>query len=228
MASVLVQSCPRAAQDDPEDPVGGPNARSPLRHEGGQLLAQGEILEKKVTARAHGRSDGRREGYQQAKHEAAENRGAASIRQRFCADRVVARHSCHESKHAEASCRARHETSMILAGTTSWRATPGEATAPARVAHRVGRRPNLFPGLRGEAPGRSRLGSSGESGPSGAQSRQGLEAAPTHDQAQGLLAVAVQAYSRRTAPHLTVGGRACVVLVLMRPRSCGALRWSSS
>ncbi len=38
-----------AAQDDPEGALGGPNARSPLRNEGGQLLAQGEILEK-VTA----------------------------------------------------------------------------------------------------------------------------------------------------------------------------------
>ena len=91
---------PSAAQDDPEDTVGGPNARSPLRNEGGQLLAQGEVLEKKVTARAHGRSDGGREGYQQAKHEAAENRGAASNRQWFCGGP-----GCGEAQFSSASSR---------------------------------------------------------------------------------------------------------------------------
>ncbi len=85
---------PRAAQDDPESAVGGPNAWSPLCSEGGQLLAQGEVLEKKITARAHGRSDGRREGYQQAKHEAAENRGAASNRQWFCVGRGCGEAHC--------------------------------------------------------------------------------------------------------------------------------------
>jgi hypothetical protein len=48
---------PKPPKDDPEDSVGGPDERASPRHQGGELLAEGEILEQKIAAGTEGRGE---------------------------------------------------------------------------------------------------------------------------------------------------------------------------
>jgi hypothetical protein len=71
------------AQQDPEDPVRGPDVGVPPPGQGGELLAEGQVLDNKMASRTHGREERRQEGYEEADHRAGENPGPGRNRQRF-------------------------------------------------------------------------------------------------------------------------------------------------
>jgi len=48
---------PQPPKVDPEGSVGGPDERASPRHQGGELLAKGEILEQKIAAGTEGRGE---------------------------------------------------------------------------------------------------------------------------------------------------------------------------
>jgi len=68
----LGPTAPEAAQQDPEDPIGGPDVGMSSTGEGGQLLAEGQILDHEVASGEHGRAEGRQERYEEANHRAGE------------------------------------------------------------------------------------------------------------------------------------------------------------
>jgi hypothetical protein len=50
----LGPTAPEAARQDPEDPIGGPDVVVSAASQGGELLAQGQILDHEVASRAQG------------------------------------------------------------------------------------------------------------------------------------------------------------------------------
>ena len=63
---------PKSAQQDPEDPIDGPDVGVPSHDQVGELLAEGQVLEDEIASRAHGRAERRQEGYEEAEHRAWE------------------------------------------------------------------------------------------------------------------------------------------------------------
>jgi hypothetical protein len=76
-------SAPRPAQQDPEDPVRGPDVGVPPLGQGDELLAEGQVLDHQVASRAHGREERRQEGCEEAEHRAGETPGPRKNRQWF-------------------------------------------------------------------------------------------------------------------------------------------------
>ncbi len=76
-------TAPEAAQQDSEESVGGADDGVPSTSQGGELLAEGQVLDHEVTARAHGRAERRQEGHQEAKHRAGKNPDPRPNRQWF-------------------------------------------------------------------------------------------------------------------------------------------------
>jgi glutamate/aspartate transport system substrate-binding protein len=58
----------RAAEQDPVDPVGGPDVGVSSTGQGDELPAEGQVLDHEVAPGKHGRAEGRQEGYEEAKH----------------------------------------------------------------------------------------------------------------------------------------------------------------
>ena len=79
----LGPAAPEAAQQDPEDPIGGPDVGVSSGGQGDELLAEGQVLDHEVASRAHGRAERRQEGHEEAKHRAGENPGPWPNRQWF-------------------------------------------------------------------------------------------------------------------------------------------------
>ena len=79
----LGPAAPMPAQQDPEDPVRGPDVRMSPTGQGGELLAEGQVLDHQVASRADGREERRQEGYEEAEHRAGENLGPGRKRQSF-------------------------------------------------------------------------------------------------------------------------------------------------
>ena len=71
----LAPAAPEAAQQDPEDPIGGPDARVSSGGQGDESMAEGQVLDHEIVSRAHGRAENRQEGHEEAKHRAGENPG---------------------------------------------------------------------------------------------------------------------------------------------------------
>jgi hypothetical protein len=69
------------AQQDPEGPDRGPDVVVPPLDHGDGLLAEGQVLEAKISSRAHGREERRQKGYEEAEHRAGENPGPGKNRQ---------------------------------------------------------------------------------------------------------------------------------------------------
>jgi hypothetical protein len=74
-------AAPRPVQQDPEDPVRGPDVGVPPPGQGGELLAEGQVLDHQMASRAHGRDERRQEGYEEAERRAGENPGSGKNRQ---------------------------------------------------------------------------------------------------------------------------------------------------
>jgi hypothetical protein len=83
MARLPTPTAPESAQQNPEEPVGGPNDRVSSTGQGGKLLAKGEVLGHEVASRAQGRAERGREGYEDAKHRDGEDQGPRPNRQWF-------------------------------------------------------------------------------------------------------------------------------------------------
>jgi hypothetical protein len=79
----LGPTTPESAQQDPEEPVGGPKDRASSTGQGGKLLAEGQVLDDEVASRAQGRAERRQEGREEAKHRAGENLVPGPNRQWF-------------------------------------------------------------------------------------------------------------------------------------------------
>jgi hypothetical protein len=79
----LGPTAPETAQQDPEDPIGGPDVWVPPPGQGGELLAEGQVLEHEISPRTHGGAERRQEGYKEAEHRAGENPGPGRNRQWF-------------------------------------------------------------------------------------------------------------------------------------------------
>ena len=79
----LSPAAPEAAQQDPEDSVGGPNDGALSTGEGRELLAEGQVLEDEVAPGAQSRAERRKEGYEEANHRAGEDPGSGPNRQWF-------------------------------------------------------------------------------------------------------------------------------------------------
>jgi hypothetical protein len=73
-------AAPRSTQQDPEDPVRGPDVGVPPPDQGGELLAEGQVLDHQMASRAHGREEVRQEGYEEAELRAGENPGPGKNR----------------------------------------------------------------------------------------------------------------------------------------------------
>jgi hypothetical protein len=58
----LGPTVPTPTQQDPEDPIRGPDVGVPPPGQGGELLAEGQGLEDEISPRAHGREERRQEG----------------------------------------------------------------------------------------------------------------------------------------------------------------------
>jgi len=56
-------TAPIPAQQDPEDPIGGPDVGVPSHGQGDELLAKGQVLEHEISPRTQGRAERRQEGY---------------------------------------------------------------------------------------------------------------------------------------------------------------------
>jgi hypothetical protein len=54
-------AAPRTAQQSPEDPIDGPDVAVPPPGQGGELLAEGQVLEDEISARALRREERRQE-----------------------------------------------------------------------------------------------------------------------------------------------------------------------
>jgi hypothetical protein len=74
-------TAPEVSQQDPEDPVGGPDDRTSSRGQRGELLAQGQVLNHQVAARAHGRAERRQEDREEAEHRTGDDPGPEWNRQ---------------------------------------------------------------------------------------------------------------------------------------------------
>jgi hypothetical protein len=72
----LGPTAPKSAQQDPEEPVCGPNDGASSTCQSGELLAKGQVLEHEFAPRADGRAERRQEGDEQAKHRIGETLGA--------------------------------------------------------------------------------------------------------------------------------------------------------
>jgi hypothetical protein len=68
-------AAPIPAQQDPEDPVRRPDVGMSPTGQGGEALAEGQVLDHRGASRAHGREERRQESYEEAKHRAGENPG---------------------------------------------------------------------------------------------------------------------------------------------------------
>ena len=79
----LGPTAPEAAQQDPEEPVGGTDDRTPPRGQRGELLAEGQVLDHQVASGAQGRAERRQKGHEETIHRAGEDPGPRKIRQRF-------------------------------------------------------------------------------------------------------------------------------------------------
>ncbi len=77
----LGPTAPEAAQQDPEEPVGGTDVGGSSTGQGDELLAEGQILDHQVASGEHGRADRRQEGYEEAKHRGGEDPGPRKNRQ---------------------------------------------------------------------------------------------------------------------------------------------------
>ena len=51
--------------------------------QGGELLAEGRVLDHQMASRAHGREEPRQEGYEEAEHRAGEHHGPGENRQQI-------------------------------------------------------------------------------------------------------------------------------------------------
>jgi len=74
-------SAPIPAQQDLEDPIGGPDVGMSPTGQCGELLAEGQVLDHEVSSRTHGRAERRQEGYEEAEHRAGENPSPGRSRQ---------------------------------------------------------------------------------------------------------------------------------------------------
>ena len=79
----LGPTVPTPTQQDPEDPIRGPDVGVPPPGQGGEPLAEGQVLEDEISSRAHGREERRQDGCEEAEHRAGENPGPGEIRQWF-------------------------------------------------------------------------------------------------------------------------------------------------
>ena len=77
----LGPTAPETAQQDPEDPVRGPDVGVPPPGQGDELLAEGQVLEDEITSGARGRKERRQKGYEEAEHRAGEDPGPGENRQ---------------------------------------------------------------------------------------------------------------------------------------------------
>jgi hypothetical protein len=59
---------PQPPKGDPEGSVGGPDERASPRHQGGELLAKGEILEQEIAAGTEGRDEHRHRHRYESEH----------------------------------------------------------------------------------------------------------------------------------------------------------------
>ena len=74
-------TAPIPAQQDPEDPIGGPDVGVPSHGQGDELLAKGQVLEHEISPRTQGRAERRQEDYKEAEHRAVEDPGPGKDRQ---------------------------------------------------------------------------------------------------------------------------------------------------
>lgn len=79
----LGPTAPETAQQDPEDPIRGPDVGVTSTGQSDELLAEGQVLDHEVVPRAEGRSERRQEGQEEAKHRGEENPGPGQNRQWF-------------------------------------------------------------------------------------------------------------------------------------------------
>jgi hypothetical protein len=77
----LGPTAPEAAQQDPEEPIGGPDVGVSSTGQGGELLAQGQILDDDVTPRAQRRAERRQEGHRTTPCSRSRSRSECRIRQ---------------------------------------------------------------------------------------------------------------------------------------------------
>jgi hypothetical protein len=89
----LGPTAPEVPQQDPEDPVGGPDDRTPSRDQRGELLSEGQILDHQVAACAHGRAERRQEGHEEAEHRAGRFQAQGGIVNVPGPDGLLASHS---------------------------------------------------------------------------------------------------------------------------------------
>jgi hypothetical protein len=79
----LGPAAPTAAQQDPEDPIGGSDVGLSSSGQGDELLAEGQVLDHEVASRTLGRAERRQKGHEKAKHRVGEKPGPCPNRQWF-------------------------------------------------------------------------------------------------------------------------------------------------